>query len=227
MEGNFPVYLHQFPTCEDTQLSSHLLPIFFYLLRDFKIALGEVLIAQIESLTGRIVKYLEKREDLSKLSSHRLLAFSGKGDLISWQPESPTAWGEWCICAQMLGHPIDQALSCYDEKHLAFTGKTRDHLQEGLEPAVTLLDLFMGEYFHEFSARALAAHPVHLRASIVQPFAEKGAVGSEKPFVSLIEEDKRQCLTLYWGEHSQTYSFTAEAKKGTWKVAQKGNVFEL
>lgn len=228
VEGNFPVYLHQFPTCEDTQLSSHLLPIFFYLVRDFEIALGEVFLGKIKAVTSRIVKYLQAREDLSKASSHRLQAFLGKGDLTSWHPENPTAWGEWCICAQMIDYPIKEALSCWDEKHFVFTGKAREHLQEGLEPAVTLLDLFMGEYFQEFSARSLVAYPTHLRASIIQPFTQKEIKVKETPFVALIEEGKRQCLTLYWGNKSHTHSLTVEAKKGSWKIDHKEDaVFRL
>ncbi|MBS0627500.1 MAG: hypothetical protein JSS09_04745, partial [Verrucomicrobia bacterium] len=42
VEGNYPVYLHEFPSCVDSQLSSHLLPILFYLTRDFDFALGDV-----------------------------------------------------------------------------------------------------------------------------------------------------------------------------------------
>ncbi len=228
VEGNYPVYLHQFPSCEDTQLSSHLLPIFFYLLKDFKGALGEMLTDQIEMLTKRIVAYLKGRQDLSKLSSHRLLAFLGECDLSSWHPESPTAWSEWCICAQMIDYPIEEMLPYWDEKHFVFTGKTKDRLQEGLEPAVTLLDLFMGEYYQDFSARSLMLHPSHLRASIVHPFTKKDVRIKESSFIALIEEDKRQCLTFYWGDKSQTHSLTVEAKKGSWKIVQNGNhTFQL
>lgn len=228
VNGNYPVYLHQFPTCEDTQLSSHLLPIFFYLLKDFKVALGEVLTDQIERLTKRIVTYLQGRSDLSKLSSHRLLAFLGKCDLSSWHPESPIAWAEWCICAQMIDRPIEEVLACFDEKHFVFTGKTKDRLQEGLEPAVTLLDLFMGEYYQDFSARSLAPHPSHLRASIVHPFAKRDVKIKDSPLIAIIEEDKRQCLTLYFGDKSQTSSLTVEAKKGSWKIiSDQNHVFRL
>ncbi len=228
VNGNYPVYLHQFPTCEDTQLSSHLLPIFFYLIKDFKVVLGEALVGQIEATTSRIVKYLQSREDLSKLSLHRLLAFLGTCDLGSWYPESQAAWAEWCICAQMIDYPIEEAVTQFNEKHFVFIGKTKDRLQEGLEPAVTLLDLFMGEYFQDFSARSLLAHPSHLRASIIHPFAKKDVKTKETPFIALIEEDKRQCLTLYWGDCSQTHSLAIEAKKGSWKVSQKGShIFEL
>ncbi|MES2199476.1 MAG: hypothetical protein V4489_04855 [Chlamydiota bacterium] len=222
VEGNYPVYLHQFPTCEDTQLSSLLLPYFFYLTKEFEVALGGVLMGQIEALIARIVKCLEAKPELSKASFNRLSAFLGKCDLSLWHPENPTAWGEWCICAQMIDYPIEEALSCFDAKHFVFTGKTKDRLQEGLEPAVTLLDLFMGEYFQDFSARSSLLHPIHLRASLVHPFLTKGVKTKNTPFVAIIEEDKRQCLTLYWGDKSHTHSLVVEAKKGSWKVDQKG-----
>ncbi|MGH7889906.1 MAG: hypothetical protein ACRENF_05075, partial [Thermodesulfobacteriota bacterium] len=41
--------------------------------------------------------------------------------------------------------------------------------QERGEPAVTLYDLFLGEWSGKFSSRALKDHPVHLRASLIYP----------------------------------------------------------
>lgn len=38
--GNFPVYLHQYPLCADRDLGARLLPIFYWALRTFPIALG-------------------------------------------------------------------------------------------------------------------------------------------------------------------------------------------
>ncbi|MBS0626821.1 MAG: hypothetical protein JSS09_01255, partial [Verrucomicrobia bacterium] len=182
---------------------------------------------KIKALKDRIVKYLQKKNDLSKGAFYRLASFLGKCDLNEWHPESPTALAEWCICAQMTDFPMDKALSCFDLDHFVFIGKTKDRLQEGFEPAVTLLDLFMGEYFGEFSARSLLLHPIHLRASIVYPFTSK-AKKKDSPYTVLIEEEKRQCFTLYFGDKSYTNSLTVEAKKGSWKIIEeKGSLFKL
>lgn len=227
VNGNFPIYLHDYPLCKDAQFSSSLLPIFFHLTRDFSFALGDALREKIESLSERIVNHLKSITSLSKSAESKLLAFLGKFKEDTWQPEGPVASSEWCIAAQMAGISLDGVANFWDPKTLVFIGQTKERFQEGLEPALTLFDLFMCESFQEFSSRALISHPVHLRASIVHPTEKKTFESKEDPFIVLIEEEKRQPLTIYWKEGLKTYSLVVEAKKGSWEINQSENKIYL
>jgi hypothetical protein len=219
-DGNFPVYLHEYPVCRDNQFSSQLLPVFFYLLKDFKSGMGEMLTRRIQMLTERIKKTLCK-EPLSVLSQNRLDAFQGNFKEESWMPSSSAEWGEFCICSQMSGLSLEKATEFWDSKRHVFIGKGKDRLQEESEPAITLFDLFMGDVFDSLSARALKGHSIHLRASLIQPCAKmKKENGS---YSAIIDESGRQSFTLYSGDAKITNSLVIEAKKGTFKVLDKGN----
>ncbi len=86
----------------------------------------------------------------------------------------------------------------------------------------------MGEYFGKFSARALAPHPIHLQAALVHPIPDKGILEYKQAFTCFIEEDKRQCITVYWGNGAPTYNLTVEVKKGRVAIEeQTPGVFTL
>ncbi len=219
-DGNFPVYLHEFPICRDSQFSSQLLPVIFYLLKDFKEGMGEVLSYKVLNLSEKIIEHLQK-EPLSTFSKNRLDAFLGTFTGKEWEPASPAEWGEFCVCSQMNGLPLDRVTALWDSSRGVFVGPCKERWQEGEEPAVTLLDLFMGEVFDAFSARAQVSHPVHLKAPLIQT-CEKIEV-KKSPFIVLIEEDHRQCFTLYSGDKAKVDSFVIEAKKGSFEIQDKGN----
>jgi hypothetical protein len=224
-EGNFPIYLHEYPTCKDGQFSSQLLPVLFYLLRDFPQGLGEALTKKTRALSERIVAHLEK-EPLSTLSQNRLDAFLGRFKRDDWTPNSSAEWGEFCVCSQMSSLGIERALLNWDSKQHVYIGKSKERAQEKGEPALTLFDLFMGEAFGSFSARALSNHPVHLRAPLILPCMRVEKEG--RPFSAIIEKDNRQSFTLYYGDKEKTHSFVIEAKKGSFAIDDLGKgVYEI
>ena len=232
VNGNFPVNTHEYPMCRDPQLSAQLLPPFFYLLKDFSVVLGEVLLEKLQGAASRTTGYLTSiEENLSTSARNKLLAFAGKFEQDSWHPTSASEWAEFCICSQMVHKSIARALSVWDAQRFVYIGPAKERAQEGLYPALTLLDLFMGEYLRKFSSRSTLNHPVHLRAALIQPFLEEVSfpMSPGAPFVSIIEEGQRQCFTLYSvDELTNTHSFVLESKKGSWSIVQKSpKQFEL
>jgi hypothetical protein len=136
----FPVYLHEYPVCRHAGLKSKLSPIIFFILRDFQLVLGEKLRQQLQALQN-------SPEEVSS-------------------PETPEDWAEFLVHAQMTGQDKALALKHWDSSCLSFIGPQQ---QERGEPALTLYDLFLGEWSSQYSARALQDHPVHLRASLIYP----------------------------------------------------------
>lgn len=218
VEGNFPVYLHEYPLCKDQKISSHLLPILFYLLRDFSQVLGECLNTKLKALSEKIVSFLQK-QNLSFVAQAKLDAFTGNFDPLKWGPKTPEEWGEYCLCLQMSGKdfPFDQPL--WNASLGVFVGETKDRIQEGHEPALTFFDLFMEKY----AKKALLDHPVHLKASLVRPWKKRAPLFQEQSEVILVQEEQRQPLIFYFGSLNQTHSLVLEAKKGVWKIEEKEN----
>ncbi len=161
----FPVYLHEYPVCRYAGLKSKLYPVIFFILRDFHSVLGEKLCEQLQAIQSH-------PEEVSS-------------------PESPEDWAEYLIHAQITGQDKTPALQFWDRSCLAFIGPQR---QERGEPALTLYDLFLGQWGGNYSTRAMQDHPVHLRASLIYP----AEITTSTPAQSL----QRQ----FWGSGGSTHS---------------------
>lgn len=57
-DGNFPVYLHEYPECKDWYNSVHLIPPFYWLLAQFPQVLGQELRLKLEDAAKRILSHL-------------------------------------------------------------------------------------------------------------------------------------------------------------------------
>lgn len=225
VEGNFPYYLHEYPNRVDPCHSSQFLAPIFYILRDFSSVLGEELEQKLKCLANRIVNHLSALQitkSISSVAENRLLAFLGQFDPDLWNPKTPSEWADFCICSQMAGKPLTKALAVWDPIHSVYVGGCLERLQESLEPAVTLFDLFMGEVYRSFSSRALQSDLVHLKAGLIQSMDCLPMIERKKTsFTVLVEENKRQRLTFYFGSSLETHSLTLEAKTGSFSITQK------
>lgn len=223
VSANFPIYLHEYPVCKDSELCSHLLAPLFYLLKDFSSVLGEELMANLTELQSAIQNYLQNKSPISIAAKSRLLASLGQWKEDGLEPEGPAAWAEWCICAQMMGLSLEKAAKQWDVQRGVFIGQSSVRYQEGMEPAITLLDLYMGQYYQQWSARALHPHITHIRAAVIQPMDVLEIKTEQTPYTLLIEKEKRQCFTLYFGDLTLTHSLVVEAKKGKWETISSHN----
>lgn len=146
VDGNFPIYIHEYPECKDRMIGSHLLPIFYYMLQDFQSILGS-------ELKHRLISSIKKLLDYSwasyqeKLPSYTLglkLAASTKalgtffnhselekkGSALAeeyfqqgFQPAwcSPASLGDICIALQLLNENLLQSTWGNFTHHLIYT----------------------------------------------------------------------------------------------------------
>jgi hypothetical protein len=169
VNGEFPVYLHEYPVCRYAGLGSKLYPIIFFILRDFDMILGDHLREELHELQNRYA--------LTEIDS----------------PETPEECAEFLLHCQITGKDRFPALKSWDAKSLAYAGFNQK--QERGEPALTLYDLFLGEWSGQFSARALQDHAVHLRGSLIYP-AEMPQFTSQPP----------SSTRYLWGSGNPTHS---------------------
>jgi len=110
---------------------------------------------------------------------------------------SPEEWAEFLVYCQITGESPKAAFQQWDPKHLSFVGHQR---YEKGEPAVTLYDLFLGEWGGRYSPRALRDHPTHLRGGLVYP-------GSMEIF-----HPEPSFQYTFWGDGDPTHSLVLETK---------------
>lgn len=210
VEGNFPVYLHEYPTCHDPYLGLRLLPIFFWLTVDFSHVIGslkEELLALIERILKATAPY-----DLPIWAKNRIDAMEGMPiplssfldeDLISLQiAEKKGANIEQEICkAAELWHP---QLSLY-------IGPSSQRHQVGFAPEVTLFDLFMSQWQKHFSDRVQMPHPVHLKGALIRPLSFP--LVFDQPPSPYIHFDPSEDMPLWMAWNTHTFALAKKNLK--------------
>ncbi len=176
--SNFPVYLHEFPDCRDQKFANKLYPILFWLNQEFRHVLGDDLRAKVG----------------------QFLAAVSAPTIREKTPATPEALAEFMIASQVQGASIADIAKTWDPFLCCYKGT---HLQEGYEPAVTLYDLFLGEFSGRFSKRALQDHPIHLRASLVYPCKEA---------LEFEPRGTHFSFPYLWGGPEQLHSLVCETK---------------
>jgi hypothetical protein len=221
VEGNFPVYLHEYPHCKSRNFSFQLLPVFFYLQKEFTNILGESLTNKLQSAVSAILglaSNLREQNALPKGADAKCKAVLQTEEFFAWQPSSSAEWGDFLLAYQMYDFTkeapievVERAASFWNGDVLSYVGKEKRLMQDKGEPLLTLYDLFMGSLFHTYSDRMLHDHPLHLQASLVYPFSKELPLQKiESPFVfSPMGEDPQRIL---WGEKSFLHSLVWEGK---------------
>nr|AOO54566.1 hypothetical protein [uncultured bacterium] len=227
VDGNFPLYLHEYPLCKDRDFSLQLLPVFHWLLTDFRSALGDPLALRLEMLIGRILSHSYKmhaQRPLSKSSEFRLKSYFQPQAVPLWIPSSPEEWAEALISLQIAPASLngvgllEQALELWHPQLCTYIGVQHYHRSE---PKTTLFDLLMGHYYGRYSSRALKDIRVHLLSSMIQPFGRfSGQMQKELP-CHVLTQDALKPYALYWGNEEKLHSFIIEPHGAHCKVVRE------
>lgn len=156
-DGNFPVFLHEFPKCWDHHLGLKIAPVLIHILRDFHTVLP---IAFKETLERALKKAIQPPQSLSW--QHRYLACQG----ILPEMDESIDWYDWIVSLQILGKgdsfaiPFDSKLQMYMGNHL---------IQEKSEPQPLAIEYVLAEK-DGFGRRLLRDHPQQIHSALLHPF---------------------------------------------------------
>lgn len=219
-DGNFPIYLHDYPIAKDRCLGTHLLPIFYWILKQFHTILGSELKHNLERAIQKLLDYCLKVQQEVNPPAHLAIKIAAAAKALG-RPEGdellknvkrdaaiwgcPAYLGDYMSALQMVYPSLkntswadlfDHVNRTWHRGSCAFIGPSWKEAQQGYEPQVTLYDLYMGALSDQFSNRALLDHPVHLYGALIQPTPDR-VLGNEKPFgFSLIGYDVKPLPTV-------------------------------
>jgi hypothetical protein len=217
VEGNFPVYLHDYPQAKDRCLSLHLLPVFHWMLTDFHAILGERLNTHLEALILRIIDHgrnIYRERPVPPSIWAKWKAIAEPQEDFEFCPTTAEEWGEYFIAWQVArarGRIKEgEWEQCTARWHVQLHTFLGPQLFEKLEPEVTLLDLAMGLSHQQFAERVKLDHPVHLQASLIQPLP-LSTDKSPSTIAQVLDP-----YTLFWGNQRSTHSLQfAQGKSKT------------
>ena len=160
-EGQFPLYLHDYPRCHDFQAPLRIAPILIYLLRLFSPVLGDLRPLIEESLR----KALSKRPEKPAWENRRRACLGEP--LLPQDPAelSPAEWTDWIITAQLAGQTHFEIP--YDPTLQLLKAPARFDAQEKGEPRPNPIEWLLAE--GRYSPRLLKDHPHQLLAAPLFP----------------------------------------------------------
>ena len=100
-EGNFPIYIHDYPKCWNVHLGLKVAPILIHLLRDFGLILGDCLKVKLEVSIKKILHFSETGSPLPPLWEMRFLACKGVDSAGAVELSTAEQWYEWLISEQL------------------------------------------------------------------------------------------------------------------------------
>jgi hypothetical protein len=211
VDGNFPIYVHEYPQCKQRTLGLDVAPLLVTLTRDYRACLKEEL-PRLEDLIKRILskaRGAHAERLLSKAYEARLNALLMPENPLALEPKTAEEWVQGLISSQLLIEPHRRDFFCKALQHWSaslclYLGEQR---QRKGEPEVTLLDLWMGQHFRRYSQRALEAQGIHLRASLVDAMEATHADPSSAVYFLLPPQ------VLYWGDQDKVHSLSLEMGK--------------
>lgn len=207
-DGQFPVYLHEYPECKDHYLAISLIAPLYWIYHGFHQILGNPLKVRMEKVLLDLSRYIIKISkeknppyfmrirvasslyaigslfnfpDLKNEGENRLLEFNE----VTRDWFMPKHLSELIIASQMADIKysqkfLDHLNKTWHPELNCYAGPNVLTHQIGFEPEVTLYDLFMGYLTKKFSKRALKPNEVHLHAALIQSSDYK--IDSHNPF---------------------------------------------
>jgi hypothetical protein len=191
-DGNFPVFLHDYPRCFDFQLSLKVAPILIYLQRLFGSILGE----QKGKIELALSKILSQSPPEKPVWQNRYRACVGEPLApVDTTLFSPAYWVEWLITAQLASEshfPIP-----YDETMQLFMGPPQFDVQEEGEPKPNPIEWLLAD--GNYSARLLRTHPDQLLCAPLFPITHTPVPFDESTF------------RFYWKGEETLHSLVAKS----------------
>ena len=166
-EGNFPIYLHDFPRCYDAHLGLKMAPLLLRLLREFELVLGAELKKRIETSLQKILAHALARRAERPFAPlwefrYRVCAGAVAAKDLDTSKFSPADWWEYWVSLQFLETPICRL---FHPDLQAYIGPTYGDAQDQGELAPVLLEWMAP---HLTAPRLLKDHPLQIALSALQ-----------------------------------------------------------
>jgi hypothetical protein len=198
-DGNFPIYLHDFPKCWDFHLSLKIAPILIHILREFGAILKEDFKHKLENCLERAVI-----PPKSPSWEHRFLACKGILPVCKEPLSSHQDWFEWIVSMQLL----DLKKSHFVPYHVPFQMFLGDPLiQEKERVAPLALEYCLAEKTG-FHSRLIEDHLQQLHSAVLFPFSSLS-----EDFSDVLKRDFPP--SLFWRSEGRIHSLCIHG--GKWK----------
>lgn len=220
--GNFPIYLHEFPEGKDRFLTAHLMIPLLWMKKHFGVVLGSELKAKVDLSLNKMMDYtLHMYNEVTPpthigikiaVAAHALGRSEGEQLLKKYETDTssfsiPSYLGEWLTALLLVYPSISKSPYQLLWQHinaswhlptLSYNGPSQKEKQQGFEPEVTVYDLFMSLLSGSFPTRAENDTIVHLQGAMLVNGEEPSAETQKENFsIAVLPLEKKPLITTY------------------------------
>ncbi len=178
-EGNFPIYLHEYPRCYDPHVGLKIAPLFVRLIREFGSVLGADCKQKLEQSIQRILAFSAKKrveKPFAPLWELRYQALCGNAlPTIDTTTFSAEDWWHYWISVQFTETPV---CAHFHSGLCSYIGPAIGDTQYYYEPTPHLLEWMAAQTLGCFTPRLLKDHPHQIKLAALSslkvdgPFSE-------------------------------------------------------
>lgn len=208
-DGNFPIYLHEFPACKSSLQRLKIAPLLIQLERHFSSVISSELKEKLSLARERCLSI--SLENLSDLWKFRYDMCKEGHSTVEIKPEKN--WIHWLISKQLTKEPILLEAPAFHPQLQVLSNPRFSYQQEGLEPQPHLLEWLLAEQRGGISsARLLQDHPSQIQLAAFWPFSDVILQAEE----NLYQEES--CIAS-WASH-----LPGDVFRFLWKGSKVGSI---
>lgn len=231
--GLFPRNLHEYPQVKDTRINIHLLPILYWIEKEYLTIIENPLKEQLIKAKERVYEKCQKIHSEFPFKaplSLKLLAIKGDSFPADFEVNHTRDWADLLIAMQMVNRGeevLPSAISYWDPRLHTYVGPAHSEFQNKSEPEITLFDLFMAISLDIPSKRLLTPQKIHLEAALVFPLKEIisdcNSIVSMPTFLpsSKCTSQGFHLIRLLWGNETHIHSLVCQEKELTFQTVEK------
>ncbi len=217
VDGNFPVYLHEFPQCRNRGLALDLLPALMHIQREFHLVLGESLKEKLQATLKRLLDYLDREHARFAFPAHLWLKRQSLSSAAApFIPRSSAELSSFLLALQLFQdyseEDVDWLKAYWHEDLCLYVGPQGKETAFENRPAPTLFDLFMAQWKGSVPERLKLDHPLLLQAALVLPFSVPFP-GGQKGLPYLLLQEETPVFSLLWGNAEEPHSLIVQEGK--------------
>jgi hypothetical protein len=208
LDGNFPIFLHEFPRCYDRMQGLKIAPLLLQLQRHFSSVLASELKQKLSLAVENILKSFS--EPLQGLWQQRYEMCKYNKSSVEPSIRSAADWADWLVSAQLGGDPPLPFEHLFHPELQVFFDPAFFQIQERFEPRPHLIEWLLAESLGTFSPRLLRDHPLQMQLASLWPTAQLADKSGSEEFV-LSENDRvavwktspdksADVLRFFWGK---------------------------
>lgn len=226
VRGNFPIYLHEYPNCQDPLQGIKVASVLYFLLKHQGVHLGKILNDVTKKVLQQCISRVSQEERLPSWAQQRLCILTSQEESVCLQARWPLELDYLLVNEILAGKSLDPFLQYWNTGLSCHSYPLLRRYQFGVTSMVQFYDLFCATWIEgSIPPRLQLYHAAHLHLAFVPEKVDSSttlSLGHCKEVQHVYVADSEIPFTLFFGEKEDLNSLVLAAKHLTVGMCTQG-----